>query len=252
MLLEKEFGAIYFDKLRDICLFEADFNWLQKLIFSKQMDSSAHVKGIIPPEQCATGGVDQSQGTMLKVYHNDMHRTVHIPSVVISADLANCYDAVQHAVSCIALRGFGVPHLAISMVLMCLQTMFFWLRTAFGVCSNPFHSTTENPFFGLAQGSGFALPTFQAVSTLMINAYKSMGNGCTYFFPVTLTIFAFGAILYVDDTELLMRVQLPTTPDMKFFNMIQKLLSNWAAIVMATGASIKQKKSYVRISSYCF
>ena len=76
MLLEKEFRAIYFDKLRDICLFEADFNWLQKLIFSKQMDSSAHVKGIIPPEQCATGGVDQSQGTMLKVYHNDMHRTM--------------------------------------------------------------------------------------------------------------------------------------------------------------------------------
>ena len=33
-LLEKEFGAIYLDKLRATCLIEADFSWFQKLIFS--------------------------------------------------------------------------------------------------------------------------------------------------------------------------------------------------------------------------
>jgi hypothetical protein len=53
VLLEKEFGAIYIDKLRAICLFEADFNWLQKLIFAKRMMSQAIDKGIVPPEQCA-------------------------------------------------------------------------------------------------------------------------------------------------------------------------------------------------------
>ena len=36
VLLEKEFGSVFFDKLRAIILFEADFNWLQKLIFSKK------------------------------------------------------------------------------------------------------------------------------------------------------------------------------------------------------------------------
>ena len=36
VLLEKEFGEIYFNKMRAICLFEADFTCLQKLIFSKR------------------------------------------------------------------------------------------------------------------------------------------------------------------------------------------------------------------------
>ena len=123
---------------------------------------------------------------------------------------------------------------------------------AFGVSNNPFQGTMDNPFYGLAQGSGFTPPTFQAVSTHMINSYKLMGNGYTYVSPVTLTIFAFAAILYVDHTDLLMRALPPTTPDTTFFDMIQKSLSDWAALVIATGGSIKQKKSYVRINLYCF
>ena len=151
---------------------------------------------------------------MLKVFHNDIHGTMHIPLAVISANLANCYDAVQHGVSCIALRAFGVPQLAMSVILTCLQTIFFWLRTAFGFSSNPFHGhgTTDNPFSGLAQRSQFAPSTFQAVSTLMINSYKSMGNRCIYVSLVTVTIFAFSVILYVDDTNLLMRARCQQHP----------------------------------------
>ena len=125
VLLKKEFGATYMDKLRTICLFEADFNWLQKLMFSKRMIASARTRGIILAEQCPTSGVDQNQGTTLKVFHNDIHRTMYIPSQLVSADLDNCYDAVQHAISCIALHAFGVPDLAISLILTSLQTMFF-------------------------------------------------------------------------------------------------------------------------------
>ena len=252
VLLEKEFGAIYLDKLWAICLFEADFNWLQKLIFSKRMVTDARKNGLIPPEQCATSGVDQNQGTMLKVFHNDIHRTMYIPFAIVSADLSHCYDAVHHAVSCIALRSFGVPNLAIGLVLTCLQMMFFWLRTAFGVSQSPFNGTAENPFFGLAQGSGFAPPTFQAVSTLMINAYKSMGNDCTYVSPVTLTAFSLAAILFVDDTDLLMRAPTHETTNEEFFCQIQDSLNDWSSLVMATGGSIKQKKSYVSVNSYAY
>ena len=36
VLLEKEFGSIFLDKLRVIILFKADFNWIQKIIFSRK------------------------------------------------------------------------------------------------------------------------------------------------------------------------------------------------------------------------
>lgn len=37
VLPEKKFGSAFFDKLRVIILFEADFNWLQKIVFSKKI-----------------------------------------------------------------------------------------------------------------------------------------------------------------------------------------------------------------------
>ena len=86
----------------------------------------------------------------------------------------------------------------------------------------------------------------------MINAYKSMGHGCIYISPVTLTFFTLAAILYVDDTDLLMRARGPRTPDRKFCEEIQRAINAWAEIVIATGGSIKTKKSYVSINSYRF
>ena len=37
-----------------------------------------------------------------------------------------------------------------------------------------------------------------------------------------------------------------------FFCQIQESLNNWSSLVMATGGSIKQKKSYVSVNSYAY
>ena len=250
VLLEKEFGSIYINKLRAICLFEADFNWLQKIIFAKRMIGNARKTSIIPPEQCATPGVDANQGSMMKILHCDVHRTLHVPYSVVSADLANCYDAVNHAVAALALLCFGVPHMAIKLVLTCLQSMFFWLRTAFGISATPFHGTAVNPFFGISQGGGFAPPTFQAVSALMINAYKDFGHGVQFISPVTGTVLFFAAVLYVDDTDLLLRADTPECTDEEFFGKIQRAVRDWARIVMVTGGSLKPAKCHASIGSF--
>eukprot|EP00956_Cyclotella_meneghiniana_P028224 scaffold65021_cov87-Cyclotella_meneghiniana.AAC.11 len=53
VLLEKEFGNIYLEKMRAICLLEADFNWLNKLIFAERMMDQAYDNGLVPVEQFA-------------------------------------------------------------------------------------------------------------------------------------------------------------------------------------------------------
>jgi hypothetical protein len=37
-LLEKVFGNVYIDKMRAICLLEANYKWLNKFMFTKQTD----------------------------------------------------------------------------------------------------------------------------------------------------------------------------------------------------------------------
>jgi len=56
VLLEKVAGNISIDKLRAICLLEADFNWWLKVVFTKRMMHRMKKTGVLPLEQGATSG----------------------------------------------------------------------------------------------------------------------------------------------------------------------------------------------------
>ncbi len=64
VLLEKVFRNIYIDKMRAICLLEANYNWLNKFMFAKQMMDKAFWGDIIPAEQFAKGGSQATEGVL--------------------------------------------------------------------------------------------------------------------------------------------------------------------------------------------
>jgi hypothetical protein len=118
--LEKEFGNIYLDKMRAICLMEADFNWLMKLVFAKRMMDQAHDAGIIPSEQFARRGTQAVHGVLCKVLFCDMVRALHLVAGLPSIDLSNCYDAVSHPIASIAMQALKVPLMTIVLALSVL------------------------------------------------------------------------------------------------------------------------------------
>ena len=67
VLLEKEFGNIYIEKMQAICLMEADFNWLNKLVFAKRMMNQAYDAGLVPDEQFAKANTQASYGVLRTV-----------------------------------------------------------------------------------------------------------------------------------------------------------------------------------------
>ena len=60
---------------------------------------------------------------MSKTLHNDIYRMLHLPTAVVSLDLKECYDAVNHAICSVGLQAFQVPILAIKLMLLVLHTM---------------------------------------------------------------------------------------------------------------------------------
>jgi len=52
-LLQKEMGTIMVNKLRAICLFEADFNYVLKVIFAQRMMSKLNQRNLLPAEHHA-------------------------------------------------------------------------------------------------------------------------------------------------------------------------------------------------------
>jgi hypothetical protein len=95
------------DKLRAICLLEADYNWLMKLIFAKRMMNNAGRKGVIPQEQFAKKGSKCQDGCMIKLFHYDRARVLHHTAAIGSVDFFSCYDSVAHPIASVALQAWG-------------------------------------------------------------------------------------------------------------------------------------------------
>jgi hypothetical protein len=164
VLLEKQFGNIYLEKMRAICLLEADFNWLNKLIFAKRMMDQAYDNGMVPVKQFARRGTQASSGVLCKVLFCDMISALHEMSGIPSIELGNSYDAVAHPIVSIALQAFQVPLATIVLSLSVLQTMSFFLRTGYGygVSQTGYGGSATDPTFGLGQGNGMTPSGFSA------------------------------------------------------------------------------------------
>ena len=201
VLLEKEHSNINIEKLRAICLFEADLNWVLKEIFAKRMMANARENDLVPPELFATAGSNAIHDTLSKVLYTDICRTQHRNHYVASVDNGQCYDAVGHALCSLALQSFGVARKPIVLMLIALQTMNFWLRTAFDESSEAFGGTTDNPFYGISQGSGSAPTSYIATLMLALEAYKLRNFHSTLRSAITGSFLLLVAILFVDDTN---------------------------------------------------
>ena len=109
LLLAKKAGGSSIDKLRAICLFEADCNWGYKFIYAKKMMANAKENDLIPPELFAMSGKSATEGCIARIIWCDINMTLNRSFYVQNCDLGQCYDAINHVAASIALQAFGVP-----------------------------------------------------------------------------------------------------------------------------------------------
>ena len=109
VLLEKEFGNINIKKLRANFLFEADLNWVLKVIFAKCTMANARENNLVLPTLFVSAGSNMIRAILEKVLYTDICRTQHRNRTVVSVDLGQCYNTVGHSMCSLALQAFGVP-----------------------------------------------------------------------------------------------------------------------------------------------
>jgi hypothetical protein len=195
-------GNNFVNRLRAICLFEADFNWWNKLVFAKRMMNFCANKCVIPDDLFAKKGTQCLDATMTKTFLGDTSKVMHHPIAISEMDFSDCYDRAAHNVSSIALQAHGIPRNSAAMMLTTLQTMQLFLRTGFGKSSDSYGGTSEDPTMGFGQGNGAAPPAFTVLSSLVVKAYRRLGHGANLSSAMLRRVFVLAAVMYVDDTDL--------------------------------------------------
>ena len=252
VLLEKVAGSKRIEKLRAICLLEADFNWWLKVIFARRMLNKMTTKGAIPLEQGAVKGKTPTNTTLIKQLYFDQANILHENCALASTDAANCYDAVNHAAASIALQATGMDRELVLCYLRCIQSMRYYLRTGYGLATSSYGSSQDSICMGLTQGSGASPGVWTAVSTVIIGAYKHEGYGAQLVGGWSPEPISLAALLYVDDTDLLHnRVTAEDSQEM-LIPWVQQATTHWANLLQATGGNLNPAKCYWYLLQYKF
>ncbi len=127
VLLEKIIGSVFVHKLCAICLLEANFNWWINLIFARRMMQQAIQEGSIPQECFAKKHSHCNHAVLTKQFFCNSLRCLHHPAGLGECDFGDCYNRAAHAPKSTALQSWGIPTLAIRVLLSTMQTMQYVL-----------------------------------------------------------------------------------------------------------------------------
>jgi hypothetical protein len=148
VLLEKACRNNLINKMCAICLLEVDFNWLNKLIYTRRMMNSALDKNLIPLECFFKKRSNCINTVMTKIMYCNESRTHHHPMIVLCNNFAGCYDRVALPVAAVALQSFGILIEAVRVLLLAMQTMRYFLRTEFGELLQSYGGSMEDRMEG--------------------------------------------------------------------------------------------------------
>jgi hypothetical protein len=251
VLLEKVTGNNFVHKLRATCLLEADFNWINKIIFAKRMFHLALANNMIPGECFSKKGSNCINAVMTKVFICDGSRIHHHSACITGNDFGNCYDRTAHLIAAILLWCFGVPQPAINILLKTMETLCdSFLRTGFGESATSYGCNHKERLAGFGQGNAAAGPDFTAMSLLIVKAYICDGFGAQIYSSYYRQLLILAAVMYVDDTDLVHWFHLPFRSPVKLIATAQTATYAWGGHAIATGAAMKPDKCYAYFLSY--
>eukprot|EP00804_Cyclotella_cryptica_P006975 CCRYP_007113-RA/>CCRYP_007113-RA protein AED:0.75 eAED:0.75 QI:0/-1/0/1/-1/0/1/0/1178 len=249
-MLEKQPGVRLISKLRAILLMEADFNAANKILFGNRMLNQIRKYKLMPEEIFSERQRTADDGILAKVLFYDISRQLRAPAALASVDAANCYDRVAHAIASLVFRSFGSPLPMTLSMLTAIQQMQFFLRTAFGDSDRAVGSRIHLRTQGFMQGNGASPAGWTAISIVILQAHKSRGHGASFHCPISEMTKDLSCILYVDDNDLIHMCEEEEDTIYTAHAAIQKSISSWGELLIATGGALKPPKCFYYLIGY--
>jgi len=244
-MLEKEAGVIKVNKLRAILLMEADFNFFNGLMFAKRMMQRVEQRNAVPME--CYGSRRNHEAIEVAVNRRlvtDLLRQKRFPGAIASVDADTCYDRITHAAGSLCAQSFDVDPQAIIAMLLSIQHMKYYLRTAFGDSDNFFSSIAELVHYqGGCQGNKGAPAMWLVVSIFLVLMLHWLGHVARIRAAMSLALFVFAGFLFVDDTDLITVAVDKDESPAQVTTRMQAAVDAWHGGLHTTGGALKAAKS---------
>ena len=187
------------EKLRIIMLYEADLNYVLKLVWGKKLVHNAEKHSSLGGCNHGSRAGRQSHDALLqKLLLYKQARLSRTSLVTVNNDAKSCYDRIIRALGMLACICYGLPLLAAKMHNNTHGAMRHAIKSRHGLLKS-YSGTASAPLEGSGQGSGASPAIWLLLSTTMLQAFGSFSRGMEVIFPFKATVLCILAIFYVDD-----------------------------------------------------
>ena len=180
-------------------LYEADFNFVLKLIWGRQLIRHAEKYYCLGTSNHGSqSGRQTIDALMEKILLYEYARLTCTSLITIDNDAKSCYDCIIKSLAMIACVGLGLPLLAAAMHNKTHHGMVHAIKTRHGTLQ-PYSGTDENPMEGSGQGCGASPAIWLIYSVSLLNAFRDLSPGMHMSSPFKTLLVTILAIFYVDD-----------------------------------------------------
>ena len=203
VLLEKDSGRPWTNRLRIIELFDSQVNAGLQMIFGKKMIINAVQHGEIHPS--AYGSVPKrtaQDAAMEKTLSLDMMRFTKRNGAMFDCDAKGCYDRIVAALQTVSSRRLGVTRKTAIFFARFWRMCEHHVKTRHGISKDLYVSTSDELLFRIGQGNGAGLAFWLSTLIVMFAVLDQICTGMTFTSPDGNNSHQSTGLGYVDDVTL--------------------------------------------------
>ena len=224
-------------------LFEADFNFANKLVGRKIAHAAERNKGFAREQYGSRKHHRAIEHALNKQLTLDLLRFQRRSSILCANDLQSCYDRIVHSVASLCLQRQGLAAEEAYCMFTTLQDLEHTIRTAFGDSDTSYGGDTwVVPMQGIYQGNGAGPIIWAVISSPLLQIMKEEGFGTAFKTTISGGHIHLVGYAFVDDTDFLLG-QTKGETIQQLIARTQEGIDMWEGLVRATGGALIIEKS---------
>ena len=239
VMIPKKKDSLKVTKLRTICLMEADFNFINKLIGRRALANAEDFNDIAIEQFGSRKAKSAIIHAINKQLVFDIARQRKQAVALLVLDAKSCYDRIAPPIASLALKRWGMAQSNIDMLFNSISNMSHYIRTSYGNSADTY-SQQDTPFHGVLQGNGAGPAIWVAVSSPLLDRMRAEGCGLQMSSINKAEVKQIVGFAFVDDCDLLQSLPDNEDDDLK---VIQHSLDTWVESLRSTGGTLVPEKS---------
>ena len=169
-MLEKDLGSPKIKRLRVIHLIEADYNFVLKSEWGRQLVYHGEDHECFGQQQFARPGQQCIDAVHQKMLTYDLVRIMLIGLAVFNNDASGCFDRIVVSLGMMAAVRLNMPRNALRMHASILKRMKYFVKMTHGISQKYYKATRDYLLFGSGQGSGASPAMWLMIAVVLLTA----------------------------------------------------------------------------------